>query len=138
MLLLQTAAARSTVSRVPPLCMRIIRMPRKPMPEEGNHAMTDDERRELLEACDYCDRYGDRFGCRLASFVRATLAAPQWTSELPTVVGWYWTRYKSGSKPYPLEVEHGDSGLIAGESGVLASEIKCEWAGPITPPGDKP
>lgn len=102
--------------------------------------MTDAERRELLEAARViliANKYNGP-ALKLARFVRATLAAPQWTSEPPKVVGWYWTRYKSGSKPYPLEVEHGDSGLIAGEFGVLASEIKCEWAGPIMPPGDKP
>jgi hypothetical protein len=91
--------------------------------------MTDAELRAAAERVvaryDHAEYRGTAFSDVCLKLARTYLARPLalWTSEPPTVPGWYWWRLTQKSKPRIVEVPEG--GVMAGFVG--------EWLGPLEP-----
>jgi hypothetical protein len=54
-----------------------------------------------------------------------------WTTEKPTVPGWYWYREIEG-EPEILSIYKDNGQLLI--SGIGLQEFPGEWAGPLEPP----
>ena len=72
----------------------------------------------------------------------AKLAALQlhWTSEKPTVPGWYWRRYNSSGVLIVEIVKIVSSGskLVVRDFGGVIDFLLGEWAGPLVPSAHEP
>jgi len=54
-----------------------------------------------------------------------------WTTQKPTVPGWYWYRELEG-EPEILSIYKDDGQLVI--SGIGLQEFPGEWTGPLEPP----
>ena len=65
-----------------------------------------------------------------------------WTTNKPTVPGWYWYRERHTDRPLILDVQQLPGGKLAflanlnrlGEDYVYIEDLNGEWAGPLSPP----
>jgi hypothetical protein len=86
------------------------------------------------------DEYREMRAANLAVIhaLTAKLAALQlhWTSEKPTVPGWYWRRYNSSGVLIIEIVKIVSSGskLVVRDFGGVIDFLLGEWAGPLVPP----
>jgi hypothetical protein len=59
----------------------------------------------------------------------------RWTTEPPTVPGWYWMRTPQGQIGCHLVLTIGNRMAIVDSWGlVCAAGLECEWSGPIPEP----
>ena len=74
----------------------------------------------------------------LGQAIAAKYGLLEWTSEKPTVAGWYWCK-KEGRKPciVKLSADAGNGKLVDSWSSCFVENWKAEWAGPIQPPKEK-
>jgi hypothetical protein len=56
-----------------------------------------------------------------------------WTSERPTVPGWYWTLGRSGI-PAVVYVERAHRGQLLEVNGRYVADLNRHWAGPLPMP----
>lgn len=61
-----------------------------------------------------------------------------WTTEPPTVPGWYWWRWHKGAEAIPLEVREGLIVEYPRRTLRAVADIGGQWAGPIPMPKDEP
>jgi hypothetical protein len=65
---------------------------------------------------------------------------PKWTTEKPTVPGWYWWRANGKDDSIVRLIETQEGGLIVqfetGHCAYVRNVPDGEWAGPLTPPSD--
>lgn len=63
------------------------------------------------------------------------MRALTWTSDTPTVAGWYWYRGEVGEAD-PLIVQIDNTGMFQWPDGAFQEVLltKGQWAGPIAPP----
>lgn len=62
----------------------------------------------------------------------------EWTTEPPTVPGWYWWRWHKGAEAIPLEVREGLIVEYPRRTLRAVADIGGQWAGPIPMPKDEP
>jgi hypothetical protein len=58
----------------------------------------------------------------------------RWTTEKPTVPGWYWWRKTATARARIVDVLSDREGLYAEGWKMMAMTWNGEWAGPILPP----